>query len=210
MGYRVNLLMSRELTATDSQLVRDALAADRVAWETLFRRYNARLFCVAHSFRLDDATCEDVVQTAWTRLIEHLGTLRDPGSVGAWLTTTLRREIFSVLRDRGRAVLASGFDVADIPDRNRSPEEEVIAADRDTQIRAALRRLPARDCLLLTFLMASPSPSYGDVSTQFGMPVGSIGPTRARSLSRLRRELDAVGLDREPAESAVLLPSTAG
>jgi DNA-directed RNA polymerase specialized sigma24 family protein len=60
-----------------------------------------------------------------------------------------------------------------------------------------LQRLPARDRELLTLLMDSPAPRYSDVSARLKMPVGSIGPRRARSLGRLRRELDAAGIDGE-------------
>jgi hypothetical protein len=64
-------------------------------------------------------------------------------------------------------------------------------------VSAALRRLPTRDQTLLTLLMDSPSPSYSQLSAELRMAVGSIGPSRARSLGRLRRELDAAGIDRE-------------
>ena len=75
-------------------------------------------------------------------------------------------------------------------------EQAVTASDRAARISVALRRLPAPDRELLTLLMDSPS-SYRAVSAELKMPVGSIGPKRARSLERLRRELDAVGVDRE-------------
>jgi RNA polymerase sigma factor (sigma-70 family) len=187
----------REPTATNAELVHGALAGDRGAWEELVRRYHGSLYWVARSFRLDQATSDDVVQTTWPRLIEHLDTLRDPSGVGAWLMTTLRRHIISVLRGRRREPHLLGLDNADVPDPGRSPQDEVTACDRDTRVHAALRRLPVRDRQLLVLLMASPSPNYREVSAELRMPVGSIGPTRARSLDRLRHELDAVGIDSE-------------
>jgi hypothetical protein len=60
-------------------------------------------------------------------------------------------------------------------------------------VAAALRRLPTRDQTLLTLLMDSPSPSYSQLSAELSMAVGSIGPSRARSLGRLRRELTPPG-----------------
>jgi DNA-directed RNA polymerase specialized sigma24 family protein len=38
-------------------------------------------------------------------------------------------------------------------------------------------------------LVADPTPSYAEISTALQMPIGSIGPTRARALQRLRREM---------------------
>jgi DNA-directed RNA polymerase specialized sigma24 family protein len=42
--------------------------------------------------------------------------------------------------------------------------------------------------------MASPPPSYDLVSEALGMPIGSIGPTRARCLTQLRRQLAEFGI----------------
>jgi hypothetical protein len=42
--------------------------------------------------------------------------------------------------------------------------------------------------------MASPPPSYADVSAALGIPVGSIGPTRGRCLDRLRETALGAGL----------------
>ncbi len=181
----------------DGDLVRGALAGQHDDWEILVRRHQAYLYRVARSFRLDEATCEDAVQTTWLRLIEHAGSLRDPEYVSAWLVTTLRRHVFSVFRSRGQAPELAGPAIAELPDPGRSPEQEVTAGEQNAQVSAALRRLPSRDQTLLTLLMDSPVPSYRRLAAQLRMPVGSIGPSRARSLGRLRRELDAAGMDRE-------------
>ena len=194
---RTGMFTAADDDRTDGDLVRGALAGQRDDWEVLIRRHQAYLFRVARSFRLDEATCEDAVQTAWLRLIERASTLRDPDSVSSWLVTTLRRHIFAVFRSRGRAPELAGPSIADLPDPGRSPEQEVTAKDQSRHVSAALRRLPARDQNLLTLLMDSPSPSYSQLSAELRMAVGSIGPSRARSLGRLRRELDAAGIDRD-------------
>jgi RNA polymerase sigma factor (sigma-70 family) len=181
--------------ATNAELVRGALAGDSDSWDRLVRRHNGSLYYVTRSFQLDKAAAEDAVQTTWLRLVEHLGTLREPDRVGAWLVTTIRRHIISTFRGRTHGPHLVGLDGADVPDPGRSPEDEVTAGDRDARMRAALRRLPARDRQLLTLLMASRRPSYGKVSAELRMPIGSIGPTRARCLARLRRELEADGVD---------------
>ncbi len=182
-----------EQAATNAELVRGALAGNSESWDSLVRRHNGSLYCVARSFQLDKAAADDAVQTAWLRLVEHLGTLREPDRVGAWLVTTIRRHIMSTFRGPNLVWL----DGADVPDPGRSPEDEVTASDRDARVRAALQRLPARDRQLLTLVMASRRPSYTKLSAELHMPVGSIGPTRARCLQRLRRELEAEGMDEQ-------------
>jgi RNA polymerase sigma factor (sigma-70 family) len=182
-------------SASNAELVDGALTGERDAWNELVRRYDGPLHQVAQSFRLDRAAADDAVQTTWLRLVEHLGTLHDPQGVGAWLTTTLRRHIVSTLRSRGRGPSLVGLDYLDVPSADSLPEDLVATSDRDARTRAALRRLPARSRMLLTLLMNSQARSYGEVSKALGMPLGSIGPTRARSLRLLRTELKAVGID---------------
>ena len=65
---------------------------------------------------------------------------------------------------------------------------------RDAALWRAFDRLPARDQALLRLLVADPQPSYQEISAALDMPIGSIGPTRARSLERLRAELARDGL----------------
>lgn len=188
--------MNQMASHTDADLVQGAIAGRREAWEMLVQRHTGHLYRVARTFGLDRPASEDLVQTAWLRLIEHLGTIRDPDRVDAWLVTTLRRDIYAVFRRRGLAEPA-GPAIADLPDPGRSPEQEVTRRDQNARVRAAPRRLPSRDRRLLALLMDPAPPSYRELSEELDMPVGSIGPTRARSLGRLRRELDAAGIDAE-------------
>ena len=54
----------------------------------------------------------------------------------------------------------------------------------------ALGKLSGRDAALLGLLFAEPAPSYAEISAALDMPVGSIGPTRQRTIARLRRDRD--------------------
>lgn len=181
--------------ATNADLMPSAAAGDRQAWQELVGRYTGMLHAITRSYGLDPSTSADVVQTTWLRLVEHLGTLRDPRAVGGWLATTARRECLLAVRNRRRELPVEQVDDFCPSDSDHSPEGEVVARDRDARVRAAFHRLPAQDRRLLACLMVAPRPRYADVSAGLGLPVGSIGPTRARSLSRLRRELATVGID---------------
>ena len=66
-----------------------------------------------------------------------------------------------------------------------APDRQVTAAARDEIVRHIFRRLPDRDQEFLGLLLSYPPLSYAEISNRLGMPVGSIGPTRARSLNRL-------------------------
>jgi DNA-directed RNA polymerase specialized sigma24 family protein len=71
-------------------------------------------------------------------------------------------------------------------------EQEKEDADRAAALWRAFSRLPSRCRELLRVLMASPPPSYAEVAAALGLPLGSIGPTRARCLARLREEMAGI------------------
>jgi RNA polymerase sigma factor (sigma-70 family) len=170
------------------QVVRDAARGDQRAWDQLVARYNGVLWAVARAHRLETVDAADVVQTTWLRLVEHLGSIKTPGAVGAWLATTARRESLRAIRRTARCQPSDQMEALSPAD----PEEldaGLLGAERDASLWHAFHRLPARDQTLLRLLTADPAPSYEEISAALAMPVGSIGPTRARALERLRREL---------------------
>jgi DNA-directed RNA polymerase specialized sigma24 family protein len=67
------------------------------------------------------------------------------------------------------------------------PDRELIAAERRDLLHGALADLPGRQRNLMRVLVTSPDLNYEEVGRLLAMPVGSVGPTRARSLVRLRR-----------------------
>lgn len=184
-----------EAVTTTADLMHGVAAGDRHAWEELVGRYTGMLYAITRSYGLDAATRGDVVQTTWLLLVEHLGTLRQPGAVGGWLATTVRRQCLLLVRSRPRELLVEHADDLYPLGNDHSPEGEVVARDRDARVRAAFHRLPVKDRRLLACLMISAPCTYADASARLDMPVGSIGPNRARSLQRLRRELAAVGIN---------------
>ncbi len=180
------------LTTTD--LVHGAAAGDRDAWETLVERYGRLVWSIVRGHRLSSADAADVVQTVWLRLVEHLDQLREPEHLGGWLTSTSRHECLRVLRRGAREVPDEGVELRQeaasrVPEQGGDPEERLLRSERQASLVAAFQRLPERCQVLLRMLSADPSPSYADVSAALEIPVGSIGPTRARCLDKLRTHL---------------------
>src|SRR3712207_1177504 len=99
--------MREEQDSEVAALVGRARQGDQAAWSALVERHTGLLWSVARSFRFNDAVVADVVQTSWLRLVEHLDDLADPGAVGAWLATTVRRECLRLLRNARREVVAA-------------------------------------------------------------------------------------------------------
>jgi len=170
------------------ELVRAAGDGDAQAWNALVEQFSGLVWAVVRGHRLRDADAADVVQTTWLRLVEHLDAIRDADRVGAWLVTTARRESLRVLQ-RGSRQLPTEDVGLEVGDPVPGPEALAVAADSDRALWRGLAQLPQRCRTLLRVLAADPPPSYAAVSAGLGLPIGSIGPTRARCLAQLRAML---------------------
>ncbi|MGP0038793.1 MAG: RNA polymerase sigma factor [Solirubrobacteraceae bacterium] len=174
------------------EIVRAAAAGDQSSWERLVSEFSGMVWAVARSHRLGDADAGDVVQATWVKLVEHLADLKDPSRVGPWLATTARRECLRVLRAAKRQV-PMGDDMPDREAPDGSPDRDLLIAERNAALRRGFSRLRPRDQDLLRMLAADPPPTYEEISAALNLPIGSIGPTRARALERLRNQLNADG-----------------
>jgi RNA polymerase sigma factor (sigma-70 family) len=179
----------------DQELVDTVKAAgdgDEQAWDVLVERFSRLVWSVARSHRLSDADAADVSQTTWLRLAEHLHRLRDPAKVASWLATTARNESLRTLRRSARVVPVDVDLDGDLGRSAPAADGRILLEERDAALWAAFDQLPDPCRALLRTLMADPAPSYAEISEALGMPIGSIGPRRARCLDRLRgrSELD--------------------
>lgn len=172
-----------------ADLVLAARAGDERAWACLVERFQPRLRHVARGYRLSQRDIEDVLQTTWLRLFVHVEELRDPRAIGAWLATTTKRECLRLLQAQVRELLSDdpelGSDGAE-----DGPETELLAAERRAILNRALGTLPERHRRLMTLLASEEGTDYAHISRMLAMPVGSIGPIRARSLARLQRHAE--------------------
>lgn len=192
-----------EMAFGTAALLKRAGSGDQAAWDELVARHTNLLWAVARSHRLDPADAADAIQTTWLRLLEHIDRINDPTRLGGWLVTTVRRECLRILRRSGRERLNPNDDTLDVADDTAEPvDARMLVAERDAELWAAFKRMPDRCQQLLRVLMTSPPPSYDEVSAALDMPIGSIGPTRARCLTRLRALLRGTGIFPAPRESS--------
>ena len=175
-----------------ARLVRQAASGDKRAWERLVDQHARLIWSITREFRLVESDAADVVQTTWMRLIEHIGRLHHPERVGSWLAATARNECLRHLAAGKRIVLVHE-DVAFDGPAEQEPEvdEALLAQERAEVVRAAVAHLPTRWQQLMALLMEDPPVSYAEISDELGLPIGSIGPTRARCLAKLRMLLAA-------------------
>ncbi|PZS36241.1 MAG: sigma-70 family RNA polymerase sigma factor [Pseudonocardiales bacterium] len=178
-------------------LVARACAGDQTGWDALVDRYGCTVIAVCRRYRLSDADAADVRQTVWLRLLESLPKLRDAEALPGWLVTTTRRECVRLRRLALRCDALPGDGEILDESEDAVVDLDLLRAERHAALRAAFADLPTRCQLLLRMLMGDPPTPYEEISRQLNMPIGSIGPTRARCLSRLRESPFLVALTEE-------------
>lgn len=186
--------MPDQASLSDAQLIAACRAGDEAAWDALIARYERLVYTIPLRYGLTPAEADDVFQAVWLKLLGHLPRLRQPERVAAWLVTTARRECWDRRRRAGSRREAA-IPPESLPEdrwvEDLSPEEIVMRYERSQAVRQAMDRLEERCRRLLWYLYYDPArPSYADIAATLKIPVGSIGPTRARCLQKLRRVLE--------------------
>ena len=180
------------------ELVTAAAGGSQLAWSSLVDRFAGLLWSICRSYGLDSADAADVFQLTWLRLLEHLDSIADPTRLPGWLATTCRRECLALLR-RGRRVqpTADAYLLDRFAGSTPQPDHASLLSDRDAELWRAFGRLSQRCQQVLRVLVVDPEdgpPAYEAAAAALDMPVGSLGPTRARCLEQLRKLLDTYGI----------------
>lgn len=178
---------ARDLPTHDLMVRLDA--CDPTAWDVVVAQYGGVVRAHARAILRDHTDVDDVCQRTWVALMTHALRITDPTRLPGWLATTARREALSLARSRGRELPTERPDDVAAPD---DPAQPVLAAEMVVALHRALRQLPPTQRALMTAMLDEDA-TYDRVSSVLGMPRGSIGPTRARALTALRRALAAYG-----------------
>jgi len=168
------------------ELVVAAVGGNRAAWNSLVERFAPLVTSVIRRFRLTESDADDVRQNTWLRLVEHLEYIREPRALPGWIVTTTRNEALRVLSARRRVepVDPQVDDRLD-PINDEDLATNLLLTERRQAVRAGLAELRSEHRELL-LLVSDPEISYRQISRRLGMPIGSIGPTRARCLQKLK------------------------
>lgn len=176
---------------TDEELVARARRGDELAWETIVHKYQNLLYSIPLRAGLRRDLAADVLQEVFTTLFQKIGLLEKPEFLRAWLVTTTQHKTIHLIQREARGRPKSidelestiGFEVLD---PRLTPDENLIQLEQEKQIEDALTSIDSRCRRLLTLLYLNQRQTpYAEIARQLDIPLGSIGPTRARCLEKL-------------------------
>ena len=176
---------SGQPVAANAALITAAGRGECRAWEQLIAEFSPMLRGIARSFRLAPADVDDVVQDTWIALHSNISTLRNADALPAWLATTVRRRSLRLLQAGNREQVTDDLSVDAADDQ--TPEKVLLETERRDVFAQAVGALPMQQRRVVTALAARPDLDYQQLASMLQMPIGSLGPTRARGLARLAR-----------------------
>jgi RNA polymerase sigma factor (sigma-70 family) len=172
------------MASSDRELIASCLRGEQSAWTELIGRYQRLIYSVARGLCPGPEDCADVFQRVCMELYQSLGRIRNDQTLPAWLITVTKRSSYAVLRARKSTIPIEEFEVG--CDVKIQQIEKAFAVER------GVAELPERCRSLIELLYFDINePSYELISQRLGMPVASIGPTRARCLEKLKKILES-------------------
>ncbi len=187
-------------SVVDRDLIAECLNGHSFAWDALVERYESLIYTCALRHGATETEAGDVFQVVCVSLYEYLGSLRDQTRLASWLLSVTKREAWRAARKRDYSASLEagdeGFSVLETtPTLNPSdnPEGSAMATEDAYLVQLALEQLGDKCRELLRALYSSEEQSYAEIAAKLSIPIGSIGPTRARCLQQLRRILETVG-----------------
>jgi RNA polymerase sigma factor (sigma-70 family) len=193
-GLRVipKLVEYGTMYTNDTSLIQACIDGEDAAWRELVERYGRLVYSIPLRNGLSSVDADDVFQNVFTIVFNQLSRLRNQNVLAAWLITITWRESRRLIK------LARNQDGLDekIEDDQPPPPDQVQTWERQHMVHQALGQLgsPCRELLTILFL-ETPTPRYEEIAKRLGVPVGSIGPTRARCFKKLEALLVSIGCE---------------
>ena len=201
MGTMVTMSEDRRAEGQLDQSPWDMASGAFIAWRSgdtramdeLVSAMTPVLWHVVRAYGLDRQTAEDAIQATWLGFVRSHRTIKDPQAVASWLITSARRGAAAQARTARRATPVQDETLhAALPD-TESAEALAMLDDEASRLWGAVASVDERCRKLLRVVAFMDRPDYHSLSQDLDMPVGSIGPTRARCLAKVRRALTEGG-----------------
>lgn len=180
---------NEQRSPSDEDLLAACATGSSEALHKIITRYDRLVRSIARGYGLNAHDVDEVSQITFTIFSRSAARLRPDSRLAAWLSTVARRHTWRLLEASRRQ------GATPIDDQHATHDDVRLAAEQSANaewVRSALHRLSPRCRTLVEALFLRPDePSYAELAAEFGIAIGSIGPTRARCLDHLRALLVA-------------------
>jgi RNA polymerase sigma factor (sigma-70 family) len=184
----------RDAVGSDRDLIRRCRQGSAGAWRQVLKKYERLVYSIPLRYGLSRDDAADIAQITFTILIQGLDGLSEDSHLGPWLVTVARRHTWRLLERNRRESASERRESADVAESavllGKSDADSIEHWELTEWLDAGLSKIGAscRELLLALYFQPEGS-SYAEVAARLGMPIGSIGPRRARCLKSLKQVL---------------------
>jgi RNA polymerase sigma-70 factor (ECF subfamily) len=190
---------AKEATSSEDLMARVA-KGDKRAFEALVKRHQSRVLNLIYRFIGYKAKAEDLAQEVFIRVWEAAGRYKPTAKFNTWiyritanlclneLKSARRRNLFFFSFSGGKGESSDDQYLELHANKAQSPEEILIAAERNRQVSAVLRSLPANQRLAV-ILKRYEDLSYVEIAQILGCSVSAVDSLLVRAKRNLRKNL---------------------
>ncbi len=140
------------MARSDVQLMLDVKAGDDVSFELLLQKFRTPLVSFLYRMVRDRATAEDLAQEVFLRVYRARKKYAPNAKFTTWLFRIATNLALNALRDGRYRQMDVSLDqpgedehpAMELPDRQPSVEQELMARDRAARVRCAIQALPEK------------------------------------------------------------------
>lgn len=178
--------------STFEEHVEDLRAGQPAAWQRFMKEQGRVILAVGRRVGLDANDREELFQNTCLIAYRSIDQLRDASRLSSWVYSIAYRTGIELVRKR-KQLGPDDAEMERLASSEPSPEQILERIEVSRKVRQGLDKIGDTCRGLLDLLYLHPDePSYEEISKRLSMPIGSIGPTRARCLEKLRKALTGV------------------
>ncbi|MGC1379734.1 MAG: sigma-70 family RNA polymerase sigma factor [Candidatus Baltobacteraceae bacterium] len=169
----------------DGDLVAMTLRGNPEAFATLVERYDRAVYHLCFRTLRDVEDARDATQEAFFKAFRSLRTFKPGSKFSTWIFAIAYHACCDRLNRRKRF---TGDELPDYADAAPGPEQQAIALDDASRLRAAIDALPEKYRTVVT-LFHLQGRQYEEIASVLGLPMGTVKTHLFRAKEQLRRLL---------------------
>jgi RNA polymerase sigma-70 factor (ECF subfamily) len=182
--------MEKEILHSDDELMLRVKKGDMTAFETLYDRYNKRLFHYILRFVGERSLAEDILQETFLRILQKRKNYRKTGHFSTYLFTVGRNLTLDTLKTWEKRHVLSGQDdyMNKAMDLSEKPSEALEKAELSRAVQREIETLP-RDQQELLILSKYSGLSYEEIAKIVSSTPAAVKQKVYRAMLALRQKL---------------------
>lgn len=175
---------------TDSELIEKINSGNTQAFKELIEKYQGVVFRTAMGFVHSKADADDLTQEVFIRVFESLHSFKGKAEFSTWLyRITANCSINFIKRNSKNRLLLSLENIFNYYSNEKTPLEQLEAAERDRLIKVAIDRLPTsqRTAFVLSRYEELPQKEVAHIMNK---SEGAVEQLLQRAKGNLQKKLD--------------------